>query len=424
MKANAPSLFWRRFAVVMSGTAMAQVIPFAAMPILTRLLPPDVLGPYFIWLGVVAILSVFLSLRLDVALFNAQTDKELQTTLQTAVVMAVILALILWLVLQGIKFVSPSLTGQLNLNWWSTEAIVLGAVWAMNMVVQSAYIYGGHFKRQAVIKVILAIVVALSQIVAAVSGWGVAGIIALQIVATGSILVFNLIDINKIYKINILEFSALRVMDNLQLHWRFPVFSMPADFISSLTGQMPVFLLGNRFSAELAGQYSLMNKTAAAPSKLIAGSVMSVFKEEASRHYREHGECKVIYVKAFKRLAALGIIPFGLLYLFSEWLFVIIFGTHWERAGEMASILAPMLYLQFVASPLSYTLYLSGLQLMDLYWQIAMALIALAVFGLAENTNEALYLYSYGLAIMYLINMRISYMAACGNAANNDFCAK
>jgi hypothetical protein len=82
-----------------------------------------------------------------------------------------------------------------------------------------------------------------------------------------------------------------------------------------------------------------------------------------------------------------------------------------------------MLYLQFVASPLSYTLYLSGLQLMDLCWQIAMAVITLAIFGLVVDKNEALYMYSYGLAIMYLINMRFSYIAACGSATNKASCA-
>ncbi len=419
MKANAPSLFWKRFAVVMFGTAMAQVVPFAAMPILTRLLPPDVLGPYFIWLGIVAILSVFLSLRMDVALFNAQTDKDIQTTLQTAVVMAVFLALLLWVVLEGIKFLSPELTGKLNLSWWGREAILLGAIWAMNMIVQSAYIYGGHFKRQAAVKVILAIVVALSQIVAVVSGWGVAGIIALQILTTSLILVFNLIDIGRIYRINLLECVPLRIVENLRIHWRFPIFSMPADFVSSLTGQIPVFLLGNRFGGEFGGQYSLMNKSVAAPAKLIAGSVLSVFKEEASRQYREHGECKAIYTTAFKRLAALGVIPFGALYFLSENLFSLIFGDNWVQAGEMASILAPMLYLQFVASPLSYTLYLSGRQLMDLYWQIVMAVIAISVFSFVEDKVNALYIYSSGLSIMYLINIRISYVAACGSAKNS-----
>jgi O-antigen/teichoic acid export membrane protein len=161
-----------------------------------------------------------------------------------------------------------------------------------------------------------------------------------------------------------------------------------------------------------------MNKSVAAPATLIAGSVLSVFKEEASRQYRVHGECKAIYGVAFKRLSVLGIFPFGVLYLFSEELFSLIFGANWVQAGEIASILAPMLYLQFVASPLSYTLYLSRWQLIDLCWQIAVALIAFVIFGLVVDKIHALYLYSFGLSIMYLINMKISYMAACGSVAN------
>lgn len=416
MKANAPSLFWKRFAVVMSGTAMAQVVPFAAMPILTRLLPPDVLGPYFIWLGVVAILSVFLSLRMDVALFNAKTDKDIQTTMQTAVVMAVFLALLLWVVLEGIKFLSPELTGKLNLSWWGREAILLGAIWAMNMVVQSAYVYGGHFKRQAAVKIILAIVVALSQILAVVSGWGVAGIIALQIITTSLILVFNLIDINRIYKINLLECVPLRIVKNLRLHWRFPIFSMPADLISSLTGQMPVFLLGNRFGGELGGQYSLMNKSVAAPAKLIAGSVLSVFKEEASRQFRENGECRSIYVKVFKRLVLLGLLPFGLLYFYSEYFFVIVFGDEWAQAGVLASFMAPMFYLQFIASPLSYTLYLTGKNVDDLIWQISAAIVTAGSLLISADAIEAVRFMVISYSSLYVINIYMSYRAGCVRA--------
>lgn len=413
MRANAPSLFWRRFAVVISGTAMAQVIPFAAMPILTRLLPPDVLGPYFIWLGVVATLSVFLSLRMDAALFNVKTDKELQTTLQTAVVMAVLLALILWVVLEGIKFISPSFTGQLKLNWWSTEAILLAAVWAINMVVQSAYIYGGHFKRQAAVNIILAMAVALSQIGASVSGWGVTGIIALQIIATGLIVVLILIDVNKIYKINILEFCPIRMVSNVRKNWRFPVFSMPADFISSLTGQMPVFLLGNRFGGEFGGQYSLMNKSVAAPAKLIAGSVLSVFKEEASRQYRENGECRSIYVKVFKRLVLFGTLPFGLLYLYSEYLFTIVFGDEWAQAGVLASFMVPMFYLQFIASPLSYTLFLTGKNRDDLIWQLSAAMAISCSLIISADAVEAVKYMVISYSFLYVINIYMSYRAGC-----------
>jgi O-antigen/teichoic acid export membrane protein len=418
-------LFWKRIAVVMSGSAMAQAITFASTPIVTRMVTPDVLGPYFIWLGVASVLSIFLSLRLDVAIFNAKTHKHLLVMIQIGVVMAVILAAMLWVVALGIKTVAPTFIALLRLDWWYEEALVISAVWAINMLVQSAYLYGGHFKRQAFFKIILAFAVAFSQITAISLGLGVQGIINLQILATATVLLINLIDISNIYKFKLCDFSSLKIIiPTLRNNWRFPVFSMPADMLSVLTSQMPVFVLGQRFSSDVAGEYALMNKSTAAPTKLIAGSVMSVFKEEASRQFREHGDCKAVYLKSLKRLAFLGVVPFCVLYLFSEYFFGVFFGEEWRQAGVIASIMAPMLYVQFVASPLSYTLYLSGLQLMDLCWQIAMAILSLAAFVLVVDKNEALFLYSYGMAFMYLINLRFSYVAACGKTRNNGSNAK
>lgn len=408
----AASLFWKRFTVVMSGTAIAQVIPFATMPILTRLLPPDVLGPYFIWLGVVAVLSIFLSLRLDVAIFNAQTDKELLNTLQTAVFISLILALILWFMVWGLGILSPNLIEKLKLNLWSTEAIIMGTAWAINMVVQSAYLYGGDFKRQALVKIMLAVAVAFSQVGAVLLGWGVHAIIILQAIATIIVLLINLFDISKIYRINLFYFNFSSFINILKVNWRFPVFSMPADLASTITGQLPILILGQRFGVEIAGQYALMNKSVAAPSKLIAGSVLSVFKEEASRQFRERGECKSIYLKTLKRLAFLGIIPFGLLYLYSDFLFGIIFGDEWRGAGEIASILAPMLYLQFIASPLSYTLYLSGKNLEDLVWQLFSLFCVAMILIYGGDSSIVIKLISMTYSLLYCLNIYLSYRAA------------
>jgi O-antigen/teichoic acid export membrane protein len=414
MRSVAASLFWRRFTVVISGSAMAQIIPFATMPILTRLLPPEVLGPYLVWLGVVALLSIVLSLRLDVAIFNAQTEKDLQTMLQSAVVMVVTLAVILWGIVLGLKTVEPLLTLKLYLNWWSAEAIALSAIWAINMVIQSAYIYGGNFKRQAFFKIILAIAVAFSQLTGVLLGYEIQGIIVLQIILTASILLLNIYDLKKIYKLNYSDFCAPKLLNTLKVYWRFPLFSMPADFVSSMTGQLPIFILGKNFGAEVAGNYALMNKSVIAPSKLIAGSVLSIFKEEASREFRVRGQCKSIYLKTLTRLASLGIVPFGCLYFFSEYIFGFIFGDNWVDAGRIASVLAPMLYLQFIASPLSYTLYLAGKNLNDLLWQLALLIVISAILILSNNIKLTLILISLGYSLMYLINIIMSYSAAKG----------
>lgn len=407
-------LFWKRFAVVMSGTAIAQVISFAVTPILTRMLTPDVLGPYFIWLGVASVISIFLSLRLDIAVFNANTHKQLLSIIQSAVVMAVMLAVILWAVVLGIKTAAPTFIALLKLDWWYEEAIVLGSIWAINMVVQSAYIYDGHFKRQAVFKITLAFAVAFSQISAILLGCGVKGIINFQILVTAIILLINIIDISNLYKFNLCNFSSVELFATLKSHWRFPVLSMPADFLSATTAQLPSFLFGHRYGEGVAGEYALMNKSVAVPSKLIAGSILSVFKVEASRQYREYGECKKAYIDSFKRLALVGIAPFGGLYLFSECLFGVFFGNEWRQSGVLASIMAPMFYVQFIASPLSYTLFLARKNLQDLFWQILYFTCIAVILFRVDDAKDTIKLISVICSMLYLINIYLSFRAAKG----------
>lgn len=407
-------LFWRRFFVVLTGTALAQTIPFLTMPILTRLLSPSELGPYLVWTGVATVLSVVLSLRLDVAVFNARTNQQLQALLGAAVICSIFIAGIIYGILIGFDLFYPDFGERLHLELWRVEALVLGAVWAVNMVVQNAYIYGAHFKRQAAVRVIQAGLVALAQISAALMGWGVKGIIQLQILATSAMVFWNFIDVCKRYDLSLTKafFSGWWVI--LKENWRFPVFSMPADFISSFAGQLPVLMLGGRFGSVPAGQYALTNKALAAPMKLLAGSVLNVFKEEAARHYREKGECRHVFIKTFKSLVLLGILPFGGLFLFAEPIFAWFFGEQWRGAGVYASILAPMFYVQFVVSPLSYTLYLANNQLGDLIWQVALLAMTASVFYFSQQVVFAVKLYAFGYASLYFIYLLIAYACSAG----------
>ncbi|WP_277950290.1 oligosaccharide flippase family protein [Acidovorax sp. 210-6] len=405
-------IFWRRFFIVLTGTGLAQVIPLAAMPILTRLVPPAELGPYFIWLGVVTVLSVIFSLRLDVAVFNTRTPQELSELLQTSVICAVTLAGLAYVGLEILSYFLPEIFFRWNLNQWRIEALILATVWSVNMVAQNAYIYGAHFKRQAVVKVAQAASVAAAQITAAWSDWGVQGIILMQTIVTGVIVLWNAIDVKRKLRLEFSPFNKEYLKKTFREHWRFPIISMPADFISSLSGQLPVFLLGNRVGAAPAGQLSLTNKALAAPMKLLAGSILAVFKEEAARQYRETGQCRDIFLKTLKALILIGILPFTGLFFFSGVLFEFVFGAQWRDAGEYASILAPMFFMQFVSSPLSYVLYLANKQFSDLIWQIAMIAMTALIFISTENVIFAIKLYSLGCSFLYGLYIYISYKHA------------
>ena len=415
-------LFWQRFFIVLSGASMAQAIPFLTMPVLTRMLSPNELGPYFIWMGIVAVLSVVLSLRLDVAVFSAHTNQQLQALINAAIVCSVLIAGMVYVILFSMDYFYSAKVKELHLDRWRIEALLLGIVWAINMVIQNAYIYGAYFKRQAAVKIIQAGLISIAQIGAVFMGLGVKGIIQLQIIATLAVVIWNIIDIYKKFKFSLTKKNIFNFWDTLKKYWRFPIFSMPADFISSFAGQLPMLMMGGRFGASPAGQYALTNKSLAVPMKLLAGSILSVFKEEAARHYREKGECRDIFTKTFKSLALLGILPFGALYFFAEQIFIIFFGEEWRDAGVYASILTPMFYVQFVISPLSYTLYLANNQFSDLIWQLALLTVTTCIFYFTNELILAIKWYAFGYSILYIIYLWIAYHSACGNkSADYEF---
>jgi O-antigen/teichoic acid export membrane protein len=293
-------------------------------------------------------------------------------------------------------------------------AVSLAALLAVSQTSLAAYVYGAKFARQALAKILLAGATALVQLIAVWAGYGIEGMIYGQVLAVACVVTWIVIDVCRCFSVDLGGASMARYFSTIREHWRFPVFSMPADFISALSAQLPLFLIGGRFGGSLVGQYALTNRTLAAPVGLLAGSVLSVFKEEASRQYRETGQCRQAYIKTFRSLAVLGVAPFTLLFFISERLFVLVFGPDWAEAGRLAAMLVPMFYLKFVASPLSYTMYLASRQSYDLLWQIALLVMTASVFKFSSDIQWAVMSYSIGYSVLYLAYLRMSYLSARG----------
>lgn len=406
--------FWRRVSVVLAGTAAAQAIPLAILPLLTRMLPPEALGQYFIWLGVATVASVVATLRLDVAIFSARSTEEIASILQAAIISALVFAGLFLTVLLALQFTVPGLIDRHIGSSGGTAAAFLAALLAISQTCTAAYVYSAKFARQALARIILAASIALAQLIAVASGFGITGMIYGQVIASACVATWLVIDVNRSLSLDMGAGKVSRYLATIRKYWRFPVYSMPASFISAFSTQLPLFIIGGRFGNAPVGHYSLTNRALAAPVGLLSGSILSVFKEEASRQYRETGQCRQAYKKTFLLLALLGIIPFTLLFFISEWLFVLAFGPEWKEAGRLASMLTPMFYLKFVASPLSYTMLLANRQSHDLLWQLTLLVMTAIAFQFSNDIYWATASYSAGYSILYVVYLRMSYLAAKG----------
>lgn len=412
----APKLpaFWANTMTVLIGTALAQVLPLAILPVLTRILPAEALGNYFVWFGAVTVLLVVATARLDVAIFSARTQQEVTELLRTIVAIS---ALVACAALGG-TFAYALVTGVAPLPEFSAGYYVAGVVlaWilAINQTLLAILVYRAEFRHMARAKIFLAVGVSLAQLILCLVGAGLAGLVYAHV---GAAMLMTIVLLREL-GLSVTQLSGglnwKEVRQTVRTHYRFPLFSLPSDFANSLAAQAPLFLILERFGAAQSAAYALTLRVLGGPVGLLANSVLTAFKEQASREFREAGNCKGAFRQAFLSLSGLAVVPFVLLGFLAEPAFVIVFGDEWAEAGRIAEILAVMFAFKFVASPLSYTLYIANRQHHDLVWQIALLVMTVAIFTFDASLDRLMVIYSTGYSILYVAYLVMSYSAARG----------
>ena len=136
--------------------------------------------------------------------------------------------------------------------------------------------------------------------------------------------------------------------------------------------------------------------------------MLTVFKEEASIEIRENGNCTKSYLRILKFLSIIGIVGFSIYFIVAPDLFSIVFGENYKIAGELSRIMIPLFLFRFIASPLSYTLFITNKQNIDLIWQVVLIIGVFLIFFFSKEFYDAIYIYVIFYSIMYLINFLIT----------------
>jgi O-antigen/teichoic acid export membrane protein len=184
------------------------------------------------------------------------------------------------------------------------------------------------------------------------------------------------------------------------------------------SGQIPVLLLSAFFGSAVTGFFSLSQRVIAAPEGLISVSVGDVFRQQASVEYQKTGNCRKTFIKLFKILVLVSIIPFAILGFAAPVLFEVIFGSQWEVAGGYVQIMTIMFFLSFIVSPLSSMFIIAEKQKLDLIIQlfhfIFICLSFFAGYRFFKKPEAAILLYTITYSIKYLFEFYLSYRFSGG----------
>lgn len=411
------SRFTRNALTILTGTALAQVFPLLASPVLTRLYTPEDFGLFGLFYGIATMLSVVMALRYNVAVMlpaghNAASQLVAVALLATAVLTVVALLVAVpgqaWL---AERLRTPEFAPYFP---WTVATASLLSVYTVGYAWMNRL---SLFRRMATSRVLQAGGITGAQLAGGAAGFGATGLIGGLI--AGQVLGNVLPALSS--RTALREATSDEMRKQASRYSRFPMLSLPADLVNSASNQLPVLLLTSFFGTAVVGLYNLTLRVVAAPAQLLQTAVLDAYRQRAAADYAETGSCRLIFLKTGLVLGLLGLVPAALLFAFGPALFAFVFGEAWREAGMYARLLVPQFYLGFIASPLGYTLYIAEKQHIDLVWQLVLlVLVIAAVAGGAVwgGVETAILLFSSTYSAMYVVYLVLSYRVSQSETPN------
>ena len=150
-----------------------------------------------------------------------------------------------------------------------------------------------------------------------------------------------------------------------------------------------------------------------------------VYRQKASEEYNNNGNCKELYMNTLKKLIAISLVPFFILFFFSESLFFYFFGSNWQDAGVISQLLAFLNFFQLISIPMSYTILLNKSQKLDMILQIFRSVFSVLAIIIGFQINKSYYtsivLYVIVFSVFYLLHLIIQFRSASGYSNKISF---
>lgn len=403
--------FRKNVLALLSGNILSQLIYLLFTPVLTRIYSPSDFGVYAIFITLLSIFSVIVTGQYELTILLPKKESNFRYVVYGSVGLAIVLSVFVTFIL----LLSAPLLERFDLIFGAGMIVTLGISILINAIYQiGMYISlrNKAFKTIAIINIVNVVFSLLFQFLFSKTEFKENGLVLGYMIGTLVAGILFLFQAKNVFLQSINQKEVIHRSWNILARYKnFPLLNLPATLVNLLANQAPQLLL-NSFGVDIIGHFAMSQKVLGSPVTLLSSSVSYVFKEEASRDYRNTGNCRPIFIKTFKTLFLISIIPFVLLFFLSPKLIPIIFGQEWQVAGVFTQALVIMYFLKFTVSPLSFVIIIAEKQKLNLFLQILLLLLVVVAIGIGiylQSPLISIALYSISYSIIYLLFLLISY---------------
>lgn len=415
------SEFSRNVLILMTGTTIAQAIPIAISPILARIYTPEDFGVFALFIAIISILGIIISARYDFAIILPKKDKDALHLLILSVLINFVLCLIFLIIVIIFNEKITLFLANPEISIWlyfvPFSLFTIGIYQSLSFWANRKK----YYKELSISRVSQSSSSSVSNLAIGLIGFNNIGLIVGQILGqTIATLILIKLTWSEI-RTKLIFFKKIKLFAIAKRYSKFPKYDILASLINVSSHQLTHILINIIFGAVTAGLFYFTQKILSLPISLIASSISDVFRQEATKEYQQFGNAWMVYKKTLRKLFFLGLIPSIILFLYSVEIFVLIFGEQWRISGEYAQILVPMLFLQFISSPLSSMLYIAEKQNINLVLQIVLFLLVSSSIFFSNDSYMVVILLSISFSLFYILQLVLSILFAKGLEVPNFF---
>jgi len=398
---------FKNMSILAIGVGGAQIISFAATPILTRMYLPEHFGILAIFVAVVGLIGPFNTLRYSVAIPLLKRDGIAINLLAAT---AFILFFVICIVTIVLMVYAREIFGFFSIAslfpyWWLLPIAVFGS--GLYEILNSWSIRQKMFKAIAKTKITQTL---SSSIIKIIIGFFEAKSIGLLIGNVIATFLSALLLIGSNYTSMRLAFKHMRlqrILFLLKRYVEYPKYRVLSQFILVLALQAPLLFLAAFFGADTAGYFGLTMMVLSIPLALFGNTTGQAYYAEIAKIGRKKPHKIYAVTKdVVKRLFLFSLIPFLALLIYSPWLFYIVFGENWQESGVYASIMSFYMFTAFISAPLMNALSVFENQLVFLKLNLIRLSILIVLFFVSWLMNfdaiETIFCYSIVMSLYFI----------------------
>jgi O-antigen/teichoic acid export membrane protein len=369
-------LYLSHVGTLLTGTVIAQSINFASYPVLTRTYTSEAFGHFALFMSVASIIGPLACGRFDIVVQSAPFAQRFAAH-RLAVTLAAIVS-----VVSAITYAVIVSLGLMKGDLLSAALLGVAIFFTGYCFSASAFIIKHEqYRASSMAMVARTAMTALPQIGLF---WLLPGEMGLTVGFCIGLGVHAWMLAATISRLPTRRTSRGHVGAVMRIHRRYPLFDVPATFLSNFSMFATSFFLIALYSAAEVGYYNVAFRLAALPMAVFANSLSEVYFQRAARAFQEEGRFWSNMRFNIAVAGTLAIAIFLPMALVARPVISIYLGAEWTAVAEVIIALTPMMALRFVYITISSTPLLIGKPHWLLIGNVVLALTMLGSFALAK----------------------------------------